>query len=470
MVVATNVPGVTFGPNGVQLPSEQAVLDGVMADYNTAFGGGLNPSLSTPQGQLASSTTAIIAEANNKFLKQSTQIDPAYAEGRWQDAIGRIYFLERDPSEPTVVQARCTGGARVIIPAGALAKAEDGNIYVCTEAGEIAGTGFVVLPFACQIPGPIVCPAGSLNTIYQSVNGWDSITNDADGVIGRDVESREAFEERRAASVALNSRGSLPSVQAAVLDVPGVLDAYVTENNAAAPVVAGGATLAGKSLYVAAVGGGLDAIANAIWSKKAPGCGYNGNTTRNVFDTAGYDAPYPTYPVTFEVPPALPILFAVNILNGPLVPADAVTQIQNTIIKAFSGSDGGPRARIGSTILASRYIAPVSLLGWAQIVSLLVGSANVTQATFTGAIAGTTLTTSGVTGAIAVGQTISNDAGTILPGTIITAGSGSSWTINKSQTVGSGPVKAVRANANQVVVNINQVPTISADNIAVTIT
>ncbi len=156
--------------------------------------------------------------------------------------------------------------------------------------------------------------------------------------------------------------------------------------------------------------------------------------------------------------------------NSQQVPADAATLIQNAIIAAFAGSDGGQRARIGSTILASRYIAPVSLLGWAQIVSLLVGSANVTQATFTGAIAGTTLTTSGVTGAIAVGQTISNDAGTILPGTIITAGSGSSWTINKSQTVGSGPVKAARANANQVVVNINQVPTISADNIAVTIT
>ena len=50
----TNVPSPTFGPNGVVIPSENAVLTGVQADINTALGGGVNPQLSTPQGQLAS--------------------------------------------------------------------------------------------------------------------------------------------------------------------------------------------------------------------------------------------------------------------------------------------------------------------------------------------------------------------------------------------------------------------------------
>lgn len=478
MAVTTNVPKVTFGPNGFIAPPEQAVLDGVMADYNAAFGGGLNPSLSTPQGQLASSTTAIIGQANDTFLKQTTQVDPAYAEGRWQDGIARIYYLERNPAEPTVVQAQCSGLAGVIIPAGALARAADGNIYTCTLTGEIASNGAVTLPFACTIPGPITCPAGSLSQIYQAINGWDSIVNLADGVLGNDVESRADFEERRAASVAANSRGSLPSVKGEVLKVAGVLDAYVTENVAATPVTIGGATLVPKSIYVAAIGGDADAIARAIWSKKAPGCDYNGNTTRTVFDDSeGYSPPYPSYEVSFEVPPALPILYAVNILNNAQVPSDAVAQIQAAIIAAFAGSDGGARARIGSTLLATRYIGPVVQLGsWAQVISLLVGSNNTPGAVFTGSVAGDVLTVSAVaSGVIAVGQTISDALGGIIPGTIITAlGSGTggtgTYTLSNSQGVGSRTIMAARPTLNSVTVNINQVPTISAANISVTLT
>lgn len=54
---------------------------------------------------------------------------------------------------------------------------------------------------------------------------------------------------------------------------------------------------------------------------------------------------------------------------------------------------------------------------------------------FTGAISGTTLTVSGVTGNIAIGQAV-NGVG-VTAGTIITGGSGLSWTVNNSQNVAS---------------------------------
>jgi hypothetical protein len=54
--------------------------------------------------------------------------------------------------------------------------------------------------------------------------------------------------------------------------------------------------------------------------------------------------------------------------------------------------------------------------------------------TFTGTISGTALTTSGVTGTLAIGQLIIGTG--ITSGTTITGGSGSSWTVNNSQTVG----------------------------------
>src|SRR5580693_2259582 len=99
--MTTNVPPITFGPTGFQAPADSDILAGVQADIDAAFGGGLNPGLSTPQGQLASSQAAIISEANATFLYQANQVDPSYASGRMQDAIGRIYFLQRNPALPT---------------------------------------------------------------------------------------------------------------------------------------------------------------------------------------------------------------------------------------------------------------------------------------------------------------------------------------------------------------------------------
>lgn len=377
--MASNVPALTIGPRGVSTPAETDVLEGVLADFNQAFGGNLNTTnLESPQGQLASTLTAIIADKNNQFLYYVNQVDPQYAEGRMQDAIARIYFITRKPALSTVVVGRCIGAVGVILPTGTLAQATDGTIYRCTSGGVIGDTGFVDLTFLSVIPGPIVCAIGSLNRPYQTIPGWESISNLAEGIVGRDIESRNDFEFRRNASVAKNAQGNLPSVRGAVLSVAGVLDAFVTENTTSANVVIGGVTLLPHSLYVAAAGGDAQEIGNAIWSKKAVGCDYNGSTTVTVVDTS-YSSPRPSYVVKFQIPAPVAIKAAVRITNSASVPSDASTQIQNAMLAVFAGSDGGPRARIGGTVYASRFYAAVASLGnWAQIISIQIGTITAT--------------------------------------------------------------------------------------------
>ena len=236
-MASTNVPQIQWTPTGFVLPLESAVLEGVQEDINAAFGGNLNftttdgsTTNATPQGQLAASMAAEIGNVNDTFLNMQSQVDPAYNSGRWQDAIARIYFLERDPSQPTVLQCPCVGLQGVNIPVGALIFDTSGNTYTCTEAGTIPSGGTITLAFANLTPGPIAVPGENDVSIFQAIPGWDAVTVSS-GVLGNNVESRSAFEARRAASVALNSNGSLPSIKGAVLAVPGVIDAYVTEND-----------------------------------------------------------------------------------------------------------------------------------------------------------------------------------------------------------------------------------------------
>lgn len=471
----SNVPTPQLGPNGYTVPDQSAVLTGVFADMNAAFGGNLDPGPATPQGQLAASFAAIIGDADDQLVALFNGVDPAYASGRMQDAIARIYFLTRNPAQPTTVTCTCTGLAGVVIPAGSLAVASDGNLYSCTSGGTIPVGGSISLAFACTATGPIACPANSLTTIYRAIPGWDTINNPSDGVLGANVESRADFEHRRALSVAQNSLGSLPSILGAVLSVPNVVDAYVTENTTASPVTVGGQTLVANSVYVCASGGTDAAVAQAIWTRKAPGCAYTGSTTVTVTDTnSGYSIPYPTYTVKFQRPTSLPICFAVTMTNNTGIPSNALAQVQAAIQSGFSGADGGQRARIGSTIYGSRYYADVAALGsWAQIVSITIGSTNALAAVVTASVAGTVMTVTAVSsGTLAVGQFVFG--ANIAAGTyIVSLGSGSGGTgtynVNVSQTAASATVNAVAASLNSIAVNINQVPTLNVGDITLTL-
>jgi hypothetical protein len=475
----TNVPPIQFTANGIVIPSPAAVLAGVQADINASFGGQLNfVNSSTPQSQLAASIAAIVNNTYAAFLFLSQMFDPAFSFGRYQDALGRLYDLARQGAEPTAVVCNVSG-AGVTIPIGALAIDTSGNLYAATEAVTIpAGGGTLSQTFAAVVPGPTVCPAGTLNQIYQAIPGWDTITNPADGVEGSNTETRAQFEAQRQATLQANGRGTLAAVRGALLDVPGVLDAFTAQNNGGAPVVVGGVTLPGHSFYAAVVGGLALDVATAIFDKLPPGPGMVGNTVVTVQDTAPpYVAPFPSYQITFEIPDALPVVFEVQLANGTDVPADAVTQVQNAIVSAFAGGDGGPRATIGSTIYASRFVAPVAALGtWVRIIFLGIGSANAPDASFTASISGTTMTVSAIgSGTIVVGGVVTDDgSGHVTPGTMVTVfGSGTggtgTYTVSVSQTVGSETMSSTTPNDNDVMVQANQTPTINANNILVTL-
>src|SRR5260221_4978363 len=313
-MATTNVPKPQFTPTGFVAPDESAVLAGVQQDINTAFGGNLNfsttggsPTNPTPQGQLASSLAAIIGNTNDTFLFQSTQTDPSYAEGRFQDAIGRIYFMERLPSLPTTLVVQCIGATNTLIPVGSQIVDPGGNIYKSLASGTIGPSGSVNITFAAVVPGFLAVPITV--EIFIAIPGWDVVII-ASGVAGQDVESRAAFEQRRGLSTAANSAGSLPSILGAVLGVPGVSQAFVFENATGSPTVQSNVTLPAHSLYVAAFGGNPANVAKAIWTRKAPGCGYAaGNVTVSIQDTSpGYVPPFPTYTVTYQIPNPLPLL------------------------------------------------------------------------------------------------------------------------------------------------------------------
>jgi len=360
--MSTSVPQITWVNGSPVLPAELDILAGVQADINAAFGGGVNPSLQTPQGQIAQSETAIIGDKNSEIAYIANQVNPAMASGIWQDAIGYIYFITRIPGAGTVVQATLTGAVGTVIPAGAVAKDTSGYLYNLTDTVTIPSSGSITGQFQNQTEGAIACNIGALTIIYTAIAGWNTVYNSTAGVLGNTVESRAAFEARRAASVAGNSVNSLQSIFAAVSEVSGVLQVLTIDNATNAPVAYGSTsyTIDAHSMVVSVYGGLATDIAQAIWSKKPPGCSYNGNTTVVVYDT-NYATPVP-YDVTFLTPTATPVYFNIEIKNSSFLPFNIITLVQNAVIQSFNGQDGGTAVQIGSTSYSGRYYANINAI------------------------------------------------------------------------------------------------------------
>lgn len=494
----TAVTPVQFTPTGLVLPPQSQTLAEVQSDVNAAFGGNLNfgttdqPGGAPPQVQQAASYAAIISNNNEVFAEFVDQVDPDNATGFMQDAIGRIYFMNRKPGTPTSVQLLCTGALNTPIPVGAQAQDTSGNIYVCTQAGVIPAGGSITLSFANMVVGPIPCPANTVTRIYQSIPGWDTVNNPGAGTPGSNVENAADFEFRRQNSVAANAHGSLPAIYGAVFDVAGVIDAFVTENVTDDPINGPlGAnesipnstnyTLVGHSFYVGVVGGAAADVANAIWTKKNEGSNMNGNTTVVVLDTSGYSFPQPSYPITFNRPTATAYNFIVNIVNSPSLPATIVTDVQNAITAQFNGEVGvaqtngivpatsGQRARIGSLLLAAAYYGPVATCEGpsvpVQVLQILIGSVFVGQGSVVTGSETLTITTT-TSGSLSPGTVLTGvdiPAGTTIVQQLTgTPGGNGTYQMSEQATGTVGPEAITGAGGTAQQIGIDQAPVIGS--------
>lgn len=358
----TAVPDVTITENGLSVPDISDVLAGRLTDMTTALGGGASQSLSSPQGQIAQSDTEIIAQEYDKLLCLFNQVNPDYSTGRFQDGIGRIYFMDRISAQGTVVTATCIGQVGTTIPAGSSAVDTSGYIYQSIDNAIIPSTGSVDVQFVNTTTGPITCAAGALSQIYRAVSGWDAITNVSPGVVGVDVESRIAFETRRRQSVARNSRNQDASTLSALLETSGVLDAYVWSNRTATTINKGTTNfpVLGHSIYICVYGGTDSDVAEAIFKTYNPGANLNGDTTYTVYDNVNYTAPYPSYDMQWQKATPTRVYFNVELDSSLNPPSDITQQVKTMIASVFNGGyEGIGKARIGATINSGKYYAPV---------------------------------------------------------------------------------------------------------------
>lgn len=392
-MATTNVPLPLFTDAGLVVPTEPELLAGVFEDWVAAFalaGKSLNTELTTPQGQMSQSQAYMLQQLNGALLSLIANVDPLTSSGRFQDALGNIYFITRQPATYATVQATVSGVVGQNLPIGSQVRSPDGALWASTSEVTFGSGGTASVEFrAVEAGAGPSAPINSL-TIYQRRNGWEGVTNAAPSIPGRDAESRQAFEDRRADSVNIGGTGTAAAVFATVSNVIGVSDVYVYNNGSDAAITYGATAypIPAHSIAITVAGGDALQVANAIHSKLDAGCGLPDDpgvgtlVTQTIEDRVNYVPPYPAYQIRFVRPQAVTVYVRVEVANLATLPSTYVGDVQRAVSQAVTNGYAtagntitAPRARIGGQIVGAQYLPPVQALGNITPVRIFVGLA-----------------------------------------------------------------------------------------------
>lgn len=363
---------VTFNPDtGIVVENAETVRSNIANLWKNAFKidettPELNTEPETPAGQLIDGMTALVLQKDNAILFLSDMFNPETSVGVFQDALGKIYFMDRHVAQPTTVSCTCKGLQGTQIPVGSIVQDGNGNQFTSTELATIGSNGSVDVLFQCTETGAITVNANTVNKIITVIPGWDSVINNSAGVVGRERETQAEFEQRRYDSVAKNSHGLAESVGGSINALEDVIACRIEQNRTNNTVEFLGVQIPGHSVYLSVYGGTSNEIGEVMHNKLDPGCGTAGNSEVEVTDpTTGSIATY-----FYTVPTAQNLYISITTDGNATYDEDTIKQ---AIINNFNGNTNEfNRVIMGDTVYSSRFYQDIINAGLNNLVQVQV--------------------------------------------------------------------------------------------------
>ena len=348
---------VIFNENtGVEVPDTLTVRTDIENGFKSAFQ--TNPDLPvlntdpvTPMGQVIDLITAEAEAKNTEVAFLCNMMNILTATGRFLDALASLYGLTRKISESTIVNCTCYGLKGIVIPYGAI-----GN------SGEINGT------FASLEKTDLVVTVNSVTKIITAIPGWESVNNQTSGVTGRVKETDAELRNRVYSSYAINSTGSVESLESNLAQLSGVIDVAVLENYTNNPVTKYGVSVHSHSIAVCISGGEDNDIASVIYARKDVGCGTTGSYSVTYIDTNHSDVTY-----TYKIIRPTNTDFFINLsLFTDSMTTEQQNEIKQKLIQDFLGQLNNDRVKLASEVFASRFYQCVQSVTDVPIQEILI--------------------------------------------------------------------------------------------------
>ena len=270
---------------GLHLPTYADRLEALVSSFRAIFSAEYTLTESSPDYQLLSIFARALDDFSALLLALYSAGNPNYAAGRSLDLLLPVHGLRRRGATPSTVALtlRGTPGATLTEAPEALDAA--GYFWCCQTAPlTLDGSGTLTVTAVCGTPGAVSAPAGSVSELVRPISGLASVTNLTAASPGQDQESDASALARFRAAASAPSLAMAETLENALRSVPNVRACRVYVNDGSAADAHG---VAAHSICAVVTGGASDAVARAIFAKKAPGIGTSGSVSQSVTDAFG---------------------------------------------------------------------------------------------------------------------------------------------------------------------------------------
>jgi uncharacterized phage protein gp47/JayE len=264
-------------PTGFVAPTTDEEVQALNALFLANVNGSLDLDPDQPMGQVIGIFAEKFAELSELGATVYNALNPAAAEGQLLVNVAALSGTRPQVATYSQVVANLSLNAATTVTAGAIVSVagQPQNTWVLLANVVNAGGSPAVVPgtFRSSQPGPFAANAGTLTVIQTPTIGWTAVTNPLDAKAGLSADTDATLRQRRDAELSAEGAGDIDAIRAAVLQVPGVVQAFVYEN---VTLITDSTGLPGKSFRVVVWDGvGLlasnNAIAQAIWGEKPSG-------------------------------------------------------------------------------------------------------------------------------------------------------------------------------------------------------
>lgn len=350
-------------------PTLEEIRESIRQSFRDDFGKGINLDDRSPFGNIVNTMA-------DRFdsLWQVTELlwqsmAPDMATGQALDQLCAINNITRLAAASSQVTLALTGTAGTVLAAG-LTVSAPGNTsvkFALDEAVTLTG-GTDTVTSTCTKTGQISAAAGTLTHIDNPIAGWSTVTNPADAVLGRAVETDSELRLRRLQLLNRKGTATIDGIRAYLLaNVANIIQAHVYENYTSTVDSEG---LPPKSIECVVAGGTDQNVADAIWACKPGGIQPYGTSSATAIDSEGN-----SHTIGFSRPSPISIYVKATLVRntnpseGDVYPADGDDAVKAAIL-AF-----GQDMAVGHDVILSQFYTPINTVAGVFGIDLRIGTA-----------------------------------------------------------------------------------------------
>lgn len=202
-----------------------------------------------------------------------------------------------------------------------------GNKWNLPNTVNLGENGSVGVTVTAQKQGNITALVHTITQIDTPTYGWKTVDNDYPASPATAVETDAQLRYRQRKSVALPSQGLVEGTQSALLNLDGVTDCVVKENDNNIQITVKEVELPPNSITAIVKGGSEKDIADTIFYRKNQGCYTNGDieiTQYDIFNNVNY--------IRFSRPTEVPIQVSVGIKPISGYSSDITAEIKQNLV------------------------------------------------------------------------------------------------------------------------------------------